>query len=531
MTSALLVLLLLSASTPGDQGPTGCWRACQRHVQEPALRARVCALCVSTGRPDSWVLELGQGRGGAGAEAALRSALTDPDWHVRWAALRARARAEGQREPRVLADWVVAAPARDEASVCLTAARAAASAGRSPAAFLQDAGAHGPAAAARVWAHRDAVREALEVEVYAEDVAPRAEALLHLATFQGISPARALLGAMSRRPESGDAVAASVLLAVAERQGASVGRMLLLEARPPDQTLINRLFAVYSQSLEALHKPLASADVQERHAAVQELRRYGPLAQRELEHALLDTDSGVSRAAARGLAEAEGWGVLEAARRHVHEAGTPLAARRVWLELARTDRGCEPFLLELARDPQLAADTRGEAVAGLSECVDTGSRLRFQTLAPFLADAQPRVRAGAVRALVPARMPESGTVLAAALGDPAPEVVAAALERVGPQPAQVDTVLALLGSPEAAVREAAVRALARLGRPQFIKPLAQTLREDSMASVRVAAAEALGMLGGPIAASALSEALARDGDSHVQHVARRGLERLGFSPP
>ncbi len=531
MSPALFLVLLLSAGQHGGQGALGCWSSCQRHVQDLALRARVCQLCVTTGRADAWVLELGR-KPGVPAQEALRSALTDPDWRVRWAVMRAQAKARGHTEPRTLADWVAEAPARDEVLACVTAARVAASSGQSTASFLKEAGARGGTAAARVWARREAVREALELEVYAEQAVLRGEALAHLATFQGRSPARVLLEAMARRPESGDVAAASALLSVAEKQGTSVGRMLLVEAKPPDEALINRLFAVYSADVEKLQKGLGSTDVTERRATVQALRHYGPLAQRELERALLDTEAQVRRLAARGLAEAEGLPLMEAVGRRIRAEGASLATRRTWMEVAATDKSCEPFLLEVAHDTGLPADTRGEAVARLSDC-EGGAGRRFQLLTPLLEDPQGLVRAGAVRALATPRSPQAEAAVAAALEDSAPEVVAAALSVVGQQRqlARGETAVALLGSPHAQVREAAARALEGIGRPQHVKPLAQTLQEDRVASVRVAAAETLALLGGPFAASALSQALANDPDSHVQHVARRGLERLGFRPP
>ncbi|HYO73530.1 MAG TPA: HEAT repeat domain-containing protein [Archangium sp.] len=531
MSPALFLVLLLSAGQHGGQGALGCWSSCQRHVQDQALRARVCQLCVTTGRADAWVLELGR-TPGLPAQAGLRSALTDPDWRVRWAVLRAQARARGHTEPRTLADWVAEAPARDEVLACVTAARAAASAGKPTASYLKEAGARGGAAAARVWARRDAVREALELEVYAEQAVLRGEALIHLATFLGRPPARVLLESMAQRPEAGDAAAASALLSVAEKQGSSVGRMLLVEAKPPDQLLINRLFAVYSADLEKLQKGLGSLDITERRATVQSLRGYGPLAQRELERALVDSEAQVRRLAARGLAEAEGLPLMEAAGRNIRAQGASLATRRTWMEVAATEKVCEPFLLEVAHDTGLPADARGEAVARLADC-DGNARRRFQLLSPLLEDPQGPVRAGVVRALSLPRSPEADAAVAAALEDSAPEVVAAALAVVGQQRqvARAETAVTLLGSPHAQVREAAARALEWIGRPQHVKHLAQTLHEDSVASVRVAAAETLALLGGPFAASALSQAVAKDPDSHVQHVARRGLERLGFRTP
>ncbi|WP_257455417.1 HEAT repeat domain-containing protein [Archangium lipolyticum] len=531
MTPALFLVLFLSAGQHGGQGAIGCWTSCQRHIQDSALRTQVCKLCVTSGRSDAWVMELGR-RPGLHASAALKSALSDPDWRVRWGSLRAQAKARGLTESRVLADWVADVPAKEEVLACLTAARAAADTGRSTASLLKDAGSRGGAAAARVWSRRDAIREALEVEVYAENAALRGEALAHLATFLGQPPARVVLGAMEGRPESADAAPASALLSVADKQGTSVGRMLLKEAKPADQVLINRLFAIYSQHLEKLQKGLASADITERRGAVQSLRRYGPLAQRELERALGDTEVLVRRQAARGLAELEGLPLMETAARRIRADGATLATQRAWLQVAATDKGCEPFLLEVARDTRLPAETRGEAVGQLPDC-DGGGKRRFQVLSPFLQDPQALVRAGAVRALAVPHSPEGDKALAAALGDSAPEVVVAALDVVGQQRqlGQAEAAVALLGSEHPAVREASARTLEWIGRAQHVKPLAQTLHEDSVPAVRVAAARTLGVLGGPFAASALSQALAKDPDSHVQHVARRGLERLGFSPP
>ncbi|WP_083681206.1 HEAT repeat domain-containing protein [Archangium sp. Cb G35] len=531
MSAALFLVLLLSAGQHGGQGSLGCWSSCQRHVQDQALRARLCQLCVTTGRADSWVLELGRTRG-LPAQEGLRSALTDPDWRVRWAVLRAQAKARGHTEPRTLADWVAEAPARDEVLACLTAARAAASTGKSTASYLKEAGAKGGTAAARVWARRDAIREALEVEVYSEQPVLRGEALSHLATFLGRPPARVLLESMARRPEAGDVAAASALLSVAEKKGSSVGRMLLAEAKPPDQALINRLFAVYSADLEKLQKGLASLDVTERRATVQSLWRYGPLAQRELERALVDSEAQVRRLAARGLAEAEGLSLMEAARRKIWDDGASLDTRCTWMDVVATEKTCEPFLLEVAHNTDFLADTRGEAAARLADCDGDATR-RFKRLAPLLKDQQAAVRAGAVRALVLPRSPEVDAAVAAALEDSMPEVVAAALGVVGRQRqvARVESVVNLLGSPHADVREGAARALEWIGRPQHVKHLAQMLAQDSVASVRVAAAETLAILGGPFAASALSQAAAKDPDSHVQHVARRGLARLGFRPP
>ncbi len=526
MSPALVLILLLSAGQHGGQA-AACWTSCQQHVQDPALRAKVCQRCVTEGGGESWVLALGGVR--PLPRAALRSARGDADWRIRWASVRAQARGQGLSEQRVLADWVVGASPGELELACLTAVRAAAKAGQGPADFFQKAGGPGRAAAARVQAQAGALREALEVEVYAESLHARGEALSHLATFLGQPPARVLLEAMSRRPEAADEVAASALASVAEQARTSVGRMLLQEAKPTDEALINRLFAVYSQELEKLQPALASPEVSQRRSAVIALRRYGPLAQRELERAVGDGDSSVRRIAVLGLAQAEGLSLLEATARRVRAPGE-VPARHPWLEAASIEKGCERFFRELAREEALSVQARGEVLGWLAECDEGQGRSRFQELSPFLADARAPLRAGAVRALSSPRSPEGDEVVVSALEDPAPEVVAAALEVVARhrQSAQGDTAAALLGSEHPVVREAAARALVHIGRPGHVKGLIRALEEDPLPAVRVAAVQALTHLGGPYVVAALSQAAAKDPDTHVQHVARVGLGRLGF---
>lgn len=527
MSPALVLILLLSAGQHGGQAAP-CWTSCQQHVKDSALRSKVCQRCVTEGGGEAWVLALGEQR--PLPREALRSAQGDADWRVRWASVRAQARGQRRSEQSVLADWVVGAPASEEGLACLTAVRAAAKAGLAPSDFFKKAGGPGRAASARVRAQAEALREALEVEVYAESPLARGEALSHLATFLGRPPARVLLEAMARRPESVDEVAASALLSVAERTRTSVGRMLLLEARPADEALINRLFAVYSRQVEALQAGLVSPEVSQRRDAVLRLRHYGPLAQRELERAVGDEDGSVRRLAVLGLAQAEGLSLLEAAARRVRAPGEAVA-RSPWLEAASLEKHCERFFRELAREEPLSVQVRGEALGWLAECDEgLGRRSRFQALSVFLADARAPLRAGAVRALSSPRSPEGDEVVASALEDPAPEVVAAALEVVARhrQASQGDSAAALLGSEHPGVREAAARALVLIGRPSHVKGLIRSLEEDPLPAVRVATVQALANLGGPFVVAALSQAAAKDPDTHVRHVAREALGRLGF---
>jgi HEAT repeat protein len=497
-------------------------------VRDASVRAQACRVCLTDGRPEAWVVSLA--RRNPPYMEGLRSALTDEDWRVRWASVRADAKARGVSEAQSLAEWVASAAPSAELPACLTATRAAAEAGQPPADFLKGAGPKAGAATARMGARREAVRQALEVELYAEKVSERGAALAHLATFLGRPPARVVLDAMASRPESVDEAVALALLDVAGREGASVGRMLLAVAKPIDEARVNRLFAVYSRELEALQPELTSADLTRRRVAVLSLKRYGPLASKELTRALGDADRTVRRHAARGVAEAEGLSVVEAARKLLR-AEADLAALRPWLEAVAREKDGAALLLSVVEDRNRSPDVRGEAVARLGECEEGTRAQRFERLSPFFLDAEPQVRAGAVRALgAMPRGSEAADALSLALEDEAPVVQVAALEGVASlrQTSRAEAVATLLGSASPEVRTAAARALEFVGRAPQVKALAACLKGDGVASVRVAAARSLGAMGGPQAASALTEALQRDSDTHVQHVAREALQRLGF---
>ncbi|MBN1209302.1 MAG: HEAT repeat domain-containing protein [Myxococcaceae bacterium] len=501
--------------------------ACQRHIQDASLRARLCQLCITQAGSEEWVLALAQAR--PVPHRALRSALTDEDWRIRWAAVRAGARVRGVSEPRALAEWVTGGQAAADLPACITAVRAAAEAGRTPSAFLQEAGDKGAAAVARVRARRAAIREALEVELYAESLGARQRALSHLATFRELPPARVVIDSMEGRPESADAAVAEALREHAAQNNLSVGRMLVEVAQPADQERVNRLFAIYSQELQALQPQLASGDPIQRRIATYSLHLYGPLAQRELERALQDPDVAVRRSAARGLAQAEGLTLLQLAGRRLR-AGGDVAVQRPWLEALVLEKECLAPLLAVAEDPSQPVSVRGEALTLLPECNEWGSE-RARRVLPFLRAAQPPLRAGALRALAGAWSETASEALRVALEDPAPEVVVAAVDTAAlrGQKGLADPIAALLVAEERAVRQAAARALERLGKPRHVKALSDCLQKDPVPAVRVAAAQALGMLGGPFAISALSEAAQKDRDSHVQHVSREALKRLGFA--
>jgi hypothetical protein len=462
-------------------------------------------------------------------ESSLRSALTDEDWRVRWAAVRASAKVRKVPAPRALAEWVTGLQASADLPACITAVRAAAEAGSSPSTFLLKGGEKGAAATARVQARKEAIREALEVELYAEDPATRYRALSHLSAFLKRPPARVVIDAMEGRPEAADATVAAALRDFAERKSLSVGRMLVEVAQPADQERVNRLFAIYSQELQALQTDLNSGDPVKRRSAVYRLRLYGPLAQRELELALRNPDPQVQESAARGLAQAEGLSMLEAAGKRL-QAGGELVAQRPWLAALTREKNCQSLLLTVAEDLKQPVPVRGEALAQLLDC-DRWNPERARRVLPFLNVPQPPLRAGALRALTGASGEELSSGLKAGLEDPAPEVVVAAIETAARrrQTGLSDAIAAHLGSEHDEVRQVSAQALERLGKDRHVKALSERLQKDPVPAVRVAVAQTLGVLGGPFAISALSQAVAKDPDSHVQHVSREALKQLGFS--
>ncbi|MFP2934913.1 hypothetical protein ACLESO_59385, partial [Pyxidicoccus sp. 3LG] len=172
---------------------------------------------------------------------------------------------------------------------------------------------------------------------------------------------------------------------------------MLLERRgPADEARINRLFAVYSAELEALQPDLVAAGALQRRKAVQSLRIYGPLARKELERAVGDSDRQVRLDAVRGLVEVEGLTVGAAAERRLESKDAAVA--RPFLEAMVREKGCAPFFLGVARDTQQPAALRGDALAYLADC-DEGTRERAAKVVPFLTDPEALVRAGAVRSL------------------------------------------------------------------------------------------------------------------------------------
>lgn len=525
---AIALAAVLSAASPADRGGVSeCAQSCVAHVTA-RLRGPVCKVCLTWGGDrGGWVIALLRVR--PSAHEQVDALAQDPDWQVRWGAVRVMARKRGMLETTLLAERLARAPEPDAVAMAVVAAHVLAARGQSSVGLVK-MGRDGPAAAARLWSLRDAVRQQMELELFSGTAGSRARGLADLSAFLRRPPAKVALEVVASRPTDSDAEVAEALRALCEKRDVEVGAELVAVARPPDRPAMDRLLAVYARALDALRAELKRPEPSSRTAAALALRAYLPMSQRDLEAVLLEDEPAVAWAAARALAGPKASGVLRyvesnAQRWAAAEPPVPLPVR--WVSLAlRGNRGCRPALLPLAKAKSVGLRTA--AVPALVPCALTR---RDAAGAGVFDDLDPEVRIAAVKALDEVAW---GTAVAQrverSLKDPDGRVAAAGLQIFASRAPAVAlaTLRAGLKHPAAEVREAAVEALGRRGSTPDAAAIADLLSHDPSSRVRVAAAVALGGLGGAQAVSALADAASRDPDSHVQYVAKDSLRQLGF---
>jgi HEAT repeat protein len=163
-------------------------------------------------------------------------------------------------------------------------------------------------------------------------------------------------------------------------------------------------------------------------------------------------------------------------------------------------------------------DVRRTAAESLGKIGDPSS---IRVILPLLKDPTPAVRAAATQALGRLAASDDAAVIAGlveALQDPSDKVKQAAAVAFGdiePPPSRLESLASLLGSADAAVRRAAVRALLLVDTGPFAGRLLPLL-EDRDAEVRQSAVAALGVSGDPRAATALGARLAKDPSAGVR---------------
>lgn len=527
-TLAIALCVATSAAAQTRAFGARCKESCARYLKDPRQRTVLCGRCLTDNTNDrgSWAAAL---KDEATPQHVLDEILKDDDWQVRWGALRAMS-ARGFSDMRELSRWIM--EGRDHLP-CITAIHLAGSKKQTTGTMLQMAGSMGPSSAALCWNKRDELRKAMEVEMYSVDPLVRREALLHLATFLEISPARAVLNAMASRPVETDEAAALLLVEDAAAGGPAAGAAVLKAAKEPDAPRVNRLLAVWAVTLDAQRPRLKAAKpLNERKEAISILSAIGPLGALELEKLLEDPDVSIRLGAARGLARGEGMTLGLYARQRLDPTAKHSNAVRVkWVEfLGRTEaESCADTLKAALSDPRLDDGVRAAALAALGGCAGAAA---LPEVKKALSSKSPKTRAAAFTALgqIP-RVPEAAQLVAEGLRDVEPSVLAAAITSVAAQhlTPKIPEVMGLLDHNAVEVRVAAARALVVMGDSRAASALGRALQKDSAEEVREACARGLGELGGPDAPGPLTHAAEKDSSSRVKYVASESLRKLGFS--
>lgn len=523
-----LGLLAWTAAAQSRGRGARCKESCSRHLTDSTLRASICGRCLTDGTNDrgSWALAL---KDHAPRQDVIDGILKDPDWQVRWGAVRANAAVRGFSEMRELSTWIV--DGRD-ALPCLTALHVAGTRKQTTGAMLQVGGTMGPSAAALCWQKREELRKALELEMYSTDTVIRREAMVHLAAFFELTPARVVLNAMATRAPATDEAAATLLVEEANAGGPPAGAALLKVAKQTDAPRVDRLLAIWAVTLDAQRPKLKAGPPGDRKDAIAALSAIGPLGAAELETLLEDPDVSIRLAAARAIARGEGLTLGAYGKRKMDpKEKIPTKSRVRWAEfLGRTEsEDCAQTLRAAIADVRLDEPVRAAAVAALGGCAGAAA---LPEVKKALASKSPRQRAAALDALaqIP-RVPEAAGLVGEALRDLEPEVLTAAVSSVAAHrlTSKIPEVLVLLEHAAPEVRIASARTLVLIGDSRAAPALGRALQKDMEADVREACARGLGELGGPDAPGPLTHAAEKDVSSRVKYVAGESLRKLGFN--
>ncbi len=496
-----------------------CQQSCERQVPLRDV-PQICAACLKRNGVAAWMDAYSRQRM---PEGMIASALEDPLWEVRWGALLARSRTRREEPSLTLADFIRRQPAGSlRVEACVVAAGAAA---------LVE-GQVLKAARRGCRAIREAVREAIEPQLYHPLPSVQEEALRQLMLLLEEGAGRVVMSAIRDRPEALDEVLAALLLRVSTSDH-PVGKILLQDAHPDSAREVNRLLAVYARQIDALRPKLKTPAREQRQDAVTALGLLLPLSGPELEGCLSEVETGVEFSAAWALAEANGRSLREElmARVPSWEQGTvPVAVQTRWVGLLGVGRpeGCSGPLGALADNPRLSPEVRGTAVGLLGRC---GEGKPWPRILLAAEDGEEAIRAGAIRALADLPSTRAAAELAAqALKDPSPRVLAEALRAIATQSGHaVERAPEFMVHPAAEVRRVAARMLARHGRLAHLALIKERVKLEPEAEIRVELVRALAQIGGPVATATLAELQGSDPDEYVRQRAVSALKQLGFT--
>lgn len=527
--SALLCLVLLpclAAQAQSRDATARCREACVRYVPDVRAQAAACAPCLThPGEPAAWLERL---------EQAPPGAREDPDWAIRWGALRLEARGTPQSAQRRLGQWVARSAGGERVQACLTALHVAGALEQRLGDFLAPTKTGEPSAAGACAVLEAKLLELVEPALFALDPVERREAVRHLSKALDEPPAQVLLGALKSRPVEFDELVAGELAALAQGGDEPAGRALLLAATPATQAEVNRLLSVYSRQRDLLRPKLAHPSLEERRAAVSQLAALAPLSSPELSACLEDVSASVRLAAAKGLARGEGRTLSEAAGARLagqEEAGVP--ARLAWLELLSdtSSPGCADVGLRAWELRDAPVRVRSAALSTAAGCDWARAEAAVESAA---SSTDPQERAAAAWAAVKGPTnPRTLSLSTAALASGDPAMLAAGLAGAARhrQKAQAARAVKLAAHASPQVRAEALKALATLDPGQCRAKAVAALEKDDVPEVRRAAALALATVGGPQALGPLDRAAKNDRDPSVKLAAAESLRKLGAGSP
>lgn len=516
------------ASAAGPESAARCRDSCERYVVDKAARIRLCGPCLASADPGSWAVAAAQ-KLGAASRAMLAAALSDAAWEVRWGAARGLGVIDGRRAEEI----VVARMDKAGEAERMAMAEVALGASGYDAARLRvflDAGHAAKPARTYLESARERIAERLVAKVVSLDAGERVRALRTIAQVR-VEPLGRAAARTLRASAVGpaDAIIAETLSQAARYDGRDLGSVLKEGAAPEWRAAYDRLLAVYARDVARLAARLDADDESERLAAVNDLVQYGAIAEEPLRRVMRDDAAWKLRAkAAAAVGRAHGT-TAGAVLRELYAASDGEAVR---LRAAETlgKAGNEVTLAAIVEAIASKAGSpvcRGRLYEAAAEAGGSGAG---RILEEGLTDADPSVRAGAVRGLgwlmrSPRAIQRLDRVLA---NEPEPAVRAAAAEAAGRtrHAAAIPILSNALRDGDPGVRRQAAIALGAVGDPRGVPALARVMKEEPDAAVRAAAAQALGELGGPAAAAAVADAARSDADAAVRDLSGRALRRI-----
>jgi HEAT repeat protein len=426
--------------------------------------------------------------------------------------------------------WIARAQGDELQRACLTGVHAAGSLKTSLSALLSGEG----KAAQRCLSKEPELKKVLWVELYSEDGAIRREALTHLARAFERPAARVVLDALPTHPPAFDELILESLASFALEENVSPAASLMAAAGPGDVEAMNRVLGVFARQRDAAKPDLSSSELPVRRQALSKLAGLAPLSEPELLGALSDPVPAHRLAAARGLARGESRSLAAMMEARLSGA-KPATQEQQLVLLALVgdahEADCAPIVLRSWRDAARAPELRSRALVVAASCswAEASADVEAALQAPGLLE-----RSSAVLALgfapkseqLNERLLRASSAQEAGVRKAACQSIAQQRWRGG-----IAGLTLLLKDAEPEVRAEAMRTLVALDAPSVDKSLIAALEKDPSPVARSAAADLLGRFLGARVIAVLSQASRNDTDPNVKLVAAQSLRKLQAGSP